>query len=116
MPIYEYQCAACGRRHEFLQKVDASPLRDCPECGKPDLIKLVTAAGFRLAGSGWYETDFKTGNKRNLAGESDARSGTGKESASGKESGADKKPAGGKGREKSESRATGRSAAPSASE
>ena len=116
MPIYEYQCAACGCRHEFLQKVDASLLRDCPECGKPDLIKLVTAAGFRLAGSGWYETDFKTGNKRNLAGESDARSGTGKESASGKESGADKKPAGGKGREKSESRATGRSAAPSASE
>ncbi len=68
MPIYEYKCSACGRRHEILQKISAPPLHDCPDCGKPELVKLVSAAGFRLAGSGWYETDFKTGNKRNLAG------------------------------------------------
>ena len=67
MPIYEYQCEACGHRHEALQKVNDPLLIDCPECGKPALKKLISAAGFRLSGSGWYETDFKSDNKKNLA-------------------------------------------------
>ena len=70
MPIYEYQCEACGHKLEALQKISDAPLKDCPECGKPALNKLISAAGFRLKGGGWYETDFKTGNKKNLAGES----------------------------------------------
>ena len=74
MPIYEYECAACGHRHEALQKLGESLLCDCPACGKSELRKLVSAAGFRLAGSGWYETDFKTGDKRNLASGSDEKS------------------------------------------
>ncbi len=71
MPIYEYQCQACGESHEALQKISDEPLRDCPACGRPDLKKRVSAAGFRLKGGGWYETDFKTGNKKNLAGGGD---------------------------------------------
>lgn len=67
MPIYEYKCEACGARHEVLQKINASSLTDCPACAAPALRKLVSMARFRLKGSGWYETDFKLDNKRNLA-------------------------------------------------
>jgi len=70
MPIYEYQCQACDERVEVLQKINDAPKVDCPACGKPSLIKKVSAVAFRLKGSGWYETDFKTGNKKNLAGDS----------------------------------------------
>ena len=67
MPIYEYACEACGHEFEALQKVSEKPLKKCPECGKPKLKKLVSAPSFRLKGGGWYETDFKSGNKKNLA-------------------------------------------------
>jgi putative FmdB family regulatory protein len=67
MPIYEYQCEACGHYLETLQKISDPPLTDCHKCGKPALKKLVSAAAFRLKGGGWYETDFKTGEKRNVA-------------------------------------------------
>jgi len=70
MPIYEYECKACGHRLEKLQKVSAAPLSDCPACEQPALSRLVSAAGFRLAGGGWYETDFKSGSKKNLVGDS----------------------------------------------
>lgn len=69
MPIYEYQCQSCGTRKEVLQKISDPLLTDCDACGKSELKKLLSAAGFRLSGGGWYETDFKTGNKKNLAGE-----------------------------------------------
>ena len=69
MPIYEYLCQSCGHAHEALQKMSDEPLLDCPECSKPGLKKQISAAGFRLSGSGWYETDFKSGNKKNLSGE-----------------------------------------------
>ena len=67
MPIYEYACEACGHAFEALQKVSEKPLRRCPECGRHGLRKLVSAPSFRLKGGGWYETDFKSANKRNLA-------------------------------------------------
>lgn len=69
MPIYEYQCEECHHELEALQKISDKPLRDCPSCGKPALRKKISAAGFRLSGSGWYETDFKSGKKKNLAGD-----------------------------------------------
>jgi len=69
MPIYEYQCQSCGHEHEALQKLSAEPLVICPACSKPELMKKISAAGFRLKGSGWYETDFKSGAKKNVAGE-----------------------------------------------
>jgi len=71
MPIYEYQCQACGKQLEALQKISDAPLQDCPDCDEPSLKKKVSAAAFRLKGGGWYETDFKTGNKKNLASGSD---------------------------------------------
>ena len=67
MPIYEYQCGKCQHNVEVLQKMSDAPLVDCPECQEPSMVKKVSAAGFRLSGSGWYETDFKSGNKKNLA-------------------------------------------------
>ncbi len=66
MPIYEYECTACGHRMEVLQKIHDAPLSTCESCSKPTLKKLMSASVFRLAGKGWYETDFKTGAKRNL--------------------------------------------------
>ncbi|AIA76161.1 MAG: FmdB family zinc ribbon protein [Vreelandella alkaliphila] len=77
MPIYEYECKACGHRMEKLQKISADPLKDCPACQRASLERLVSAAGFRLAGGGWYETDFKTGSKKNLAAEGQSTSSTG---------------------------------------
>ncbi len=67
MPIYEYKCDACGHVLDALQKVDEEPLRFCPSCSEETLRKLISAPSFRLKGSGWYETDFKKDNKRNLA-------------------------------------------------
>jgi len=71
MPFYEYQCSACGHRHEELQKISDGPLRKCPDCGRNALKRLVSAPVFRLKGGGWYETDFKGAkdNQRNLAGD-----------------------------------------------
>ena len=74
MPIYEYECKACGHRLEKLQQVSAAALTDCPRCERAELSRLISAAGFRLAGGGWYETDFKSGQKRNLAGDGGATS------------------------------------------
>jgi len=68
MPMYDYQCASCNHQMEALQKLSAAPLPDCPACEQPALKKLISAPGFRLGGTGWYETDFKTGAKKNLAG------------------------------------------------
>ena len=76
MPIYEYQCTKCGHQEEVLQKISDAPLKKCPECGKSAMEKMVSAPSFRLKGGGWYETDFKSGKKKNVV-----------------ESGGDKKPA-----------------------
>ena len=59
MPIYEYRCSDCGHRLEALQRLADAPLIVCPACGKESLIKLMSAVGFQLKGSGWYATDFK---------------------------------------------------------
>ena len=82
MPIYEYQCQKCAHHLEALQKISDKPLRECPECGRHTLKRLMSAPMFRLAGSGWYETDFKSDKeqKRNLAekGEAEAPKGDSK--------------------------------------
>jgi len=66
MPIYEYQCESCGHEMEALQKMSDDALVECPECHAKALKKLISAAGFRLSGNGWYETDFKSGKKKNI--------------------------------------------------
>ncbi len=63
MPIYEYRCQSCGHEFESMQKMSEPRLTDCPECGKAELKKMVSAAGFKLKGTGWYETDFKNSGK-----------------------------------------------------
>jgi putative FmdB family regulatory protein len=69
MPFYEYLCKNCGHELEAMQKVSDAPLKKCPDCGKPQLERLMSAPVFRLKGGGWYETDFKgdKDNKRNIA-------------------------------------------------
>lgn len=59
MPIYEYKCGECGHQLEAIQKVTEDPLKECPACGRPELKRLISAAGFQLKGTGWYATDFK---------------------------------------------------------
>ena len=67
MPIYEYKCSDCGHFLDALQGVNDAPLEECPECSKSSLKKLISAPNFRLSGEGWYETDFKTENRKNIA-------------------------------------------------
>ncbi len=64
MPIYEYQCTECQHKLEILQRMTDDRLTTCPSCQKETLIKLVSAAGFQLKGTGWYETDFKNKGKK----------------------------------------------------
>lgn len=63
MPIYEYECSACGHQLEAIQKFSDAPLTECPKCHKQSLNKLVSAAGFQLKGTGWYATDFRNKGK-----------------------------------------------------
>ena len=64
MPIYEYRCQSCNHELEVMQKLSDPELSDCPACGQPELKKLISVVGFRLKGGGWYETDFKGGDKK----------------------------------------------------
>jgi len=64
MPFYEYRCSACSHEFDAMQKMSDAPLIDCPECQQPSLVKLISAAGFQLKGSGWYVTDFKDKPKK----------------------------------------------------
>lgn len=74
MPIYEFECSACGNVFDRLQKLSDPDPETCPDCGKKKVHRRVTAPSFRLSGSGWYETDFKKDGdkKRNLAGKDEA--------------------------------------------
>lgn len=74
MPIYEFECAACGNRFDRLQKLSDPDPTACPNCGAERVSRRLTAPAFRLSGSGWYETDFKKDGdkKRNLAGKEEA--------------------------------------------
>ncbi len=86
MPFYEYQCRHCDHRLEVLQKISDDPLVYCPQCNEATLRKLVSAAAFRLKGTGWYETDFKGNGK----GQEKSADGDGKSADSGKDTPADK--------------------------
>jgi putative FmdB family regulatory protein len=104
MPFYEYQCKNCDHALEAMQKISDSPLKKCPECGKSQLMRLMSAPVFRLKGGGWYETDFKgdQDNKRNLADrpEAEAPKDAAKDTAKdGAASGADAKSTEGNGKD-----------------
>ena len=89
MPIYESECQSCGHVLDALQKISDDPLTHCPACGEAGLKKLLSAPRFRLKGSGWYETDFKAGNRRNIATGDSAKPEAGKDKAGGKEASKD---------------------------
>jgi putative FmdB family regulatory protein len=74
MPIYEYRCSACGHELEALQKFSDAPLANCPSCHAATLVKLLSAAGFKLKGSGWYATDFKGSGGKPAPVKTDAES------------------------------------------
>ena len=74
MPIYEYKCSKCEHQFEIIQRFSDNPLESCPECGQKSIKKLVSAPSFRLKGGGWYETDFKTGSKKNIVDVKDEKS------------------------------------------
>ncbi len=86
MPIYEYECQACGHRLEALQRLSDDPLTDCPACGEARLVKLVSAASFQLKGTGWYVTDFRDKGKKKQKQESGGKEGTASSEASGSSS------------------------------
>ncbi|CAN5236144.1 hypothetical protein BH11PSE14_BH11PSE14_22330 [soil metagenome] len=78
MPIYAFECTHCGHRFDRLQRLADDDPTTCPECGaEGEVRRQLTAPSFRLAGGGWYETDFKKDGKRNLADKSDSSSGAG---------------------------------------
>jgi putative FmdB family regulatory protein len=93
MPFYEYQCTSCGHEEEVLQKISDKPLKKCSECGKATMKKKVSAAAFRLKGGGWYETDFKSGSKKNVAGDEKVKTGNTSESKDKNKTSSNKKPA-----------------------
>lgn len=86
MPIYEYVCDNCSHHLEALQKMSDEPLVFCPECGEAGLRKQVSAAAFRLKGTGWYETDFKNSDKKKPAESKGKESGSGSTSDSSSDS------------------------------
>ena len=73
MPIYEYKCLKCEHQFEVIQRFSDNPVESCPECNKKSVQKLVSAPSFRLKGGGWYETDFKTGSKKNIVDNKDEK-------------------------------------------
>ena len=73
MPIYEYKCSKCGHQFEIIQRFSDNPIETCPECDENSVKKLVSAPSFRLKGGGWYETDFKTGSKKNIVDSKDEK-------------------------------------------
>jgi putative FmdB family regulatory protein len=99
MPIYEFRCEKCGHEFESLQKMSDPDPDVCPECGEHGSVsRLISAAGFRLKGGGWYETDFKSGKRRNVAGDGNAKGSPDKsksDKGGKKESGAAKSASGG---------------------
>ena len=79
MPIYEYKCNLCGHYMDALQGINDAPLEKCPECSEKELQRMISAPNFRLSGDGWYETDFKTGAKKNIVDAKDDKASKPKE-------------------------------------
>ena len=90
MPIYEYQCDACGKRFEQIQKFADAPVDVCPQCGKGPVQRLMSAPAFQFKGSGWYITDYAkkgsgdVGSAGDNAGKTDKADKTDKTDTAGK--------------------------------
>lgn len=84
MPIYEYMCNNCGHEYELIQKMSDSPATECEKCHKDTAVRLVSAAGFQLKGTGWYETDFKNKGKPPIKDDKTSKSATSNKTESSK--------------------------------
>ena len=91
MPIYAYACKKCDHTLDALQKIADAPLVECPSCGESSLKRLLSAPRFRLKGQGWYETDFKKDNQRNIAGDKDTTKKDSKKDSTSKDKSSSKK-------------------------
>jgi putative FmdB family regulatory protein len=58
MPMYEYECTACGHRFELIRKFSDPPIDECPNCGESNVQKLVSSPAIQFKGTGWYITDY----------------------------------------------------------
>ena len=111
MPFYAYKCESCGFAKDVLQKMSDAQLTVCPSCGADAFRKQVTAAGFQLKGSGWYVTDFRSGNS---GGKEAAKEGGGKDAGDGAAAPAAAAPAAGKAEASSSSSSPAAAPAPAA--
>jgi len=95
MPLYEYQCDACGVRFELIRKFSDPPLEVCPTCGKGPVQKLISSPAFQFKGSGWYITDYarKSGGGDSKGGESKSDKDSSASSDSKSDSKSESKPA-----------------------
>ncbi|MCK5771023.1 zinc ribbon domain-containing protein [Algiphilus sp.] len=114
MPFYEYSCAKCGAEKEVLHGINDKPEVACEVCGDQTMERLISAAGFRLKGGGWYETDFKSDKRRNVASDGTGTSSGGKSDDGGagsSDSGSTKASDGGAAKSSDSGSSTGSSAA-----
>ena len=114
MPIYEYRCSSCGHELEALQKFSDAPLVACPTCRKDALVKLISAAGFQLKGSGWYVTDFRGNGNKPAAKSESAKAKDGDAGGDGKTEAKSESKSESKSETKSESASAAPAAAPAA--
>ena len=113
MPIYEYVCQSCEHEFETIQRMSDEALTRCPACGKDRLRKKISAVAFRLKGGGWYETDFKSGDKKNVASSSDSGESSSTNAASStKDAKSETKPSSGSSSDGSSTAATGSTSKP----
>ena len=82
MPLYEYQCEACGKRFELIRKFSDPPLETCQLCGKGPVQRLLSSPAIQFKGSGWYITDYSQKGKNSAtdstSGKSDGKAGESK--------------------------------------
>jgi putative FmdB family regulatory protein len=81
MPLYEYECDACGQRFEIIQKFSDPPASTCTKCGKGPVQRLLSSPAIQFKGTGWYITDYSKKGKDGKSAEksetkSDAKAGT----------------------------------------
>jgi putative FmdB family regulatory protein len=87
MPLYEYECDACGHRFEIIQKFSDGPPEACPQCGKGPLQRLQSSPAFQFKGTGWYVTDYAGKGKGGEKGEKGEKSASDSKPADGKTEG-----------------------------
>lgn len=114
MPLYEYECTACGHRFERIQKFSDPPIEECPSCGQPKVQKLLSSPAIQFKGTGWYITDYAKSGKESGKESKESRE-SGRESKESRESGRESKESGKESKESRESKESSAAKSPAAS-